>query len=89
MAQANAAGTEAAVLDLDGADNQHFALMTASAAASGRIISAAAGDFGFIHFDQPGKRTATRSQHAAAQFGADQPGRLVGTESELALQLQR
>jgi hypothetical protein len=88
-AEADAAGAAAAVLDLDGADDQHFALMAASAAAGDRIIFAAAGDFGFIDLDQTGQRAAARREHAAAQFGADQPRRLVGAECELTLQLQR
>ena len=88
LAQADAAGTKAAVLDLDGADNQHFALMAAPAAARDRIVFAAARDFGFINLDQTGQRAAARREHAAAQLGADQPRRLVGAESELALQLQ-
>ena len=88
LAQADAAGTKAAVLNLDGADNQHFALMAAPAAARDRIVFAAARDFGFINLNQTGQRAAARREHAAAQLGADQPRRLVGAESELALQLQ-
>src|SRR5260370_7470921 len=48
-AQADAAGAEAAVLDLDGADDQHFALMAAPATAGDGIVFAAASHFGFIH----------------------------------------
>ena len=88
LAETDAAGTKAAVLDLDGADDQHFALMAAPATARDRIVFTAAGDFGFIDLDQSGKRAAARSEHAAAQLGADQPRRLVGAETELALQLQ-
>jgi hypothetical protein len=51
-------------------------------------ILAAAGDLGFIDLDQAGERRAAARHHAAAQLGADQPGRLVGAEGELALQLQ-
>ena len=87
LAEANAAG--AAILDLDGADDQDFALMAASAATGDRIVFAAAGDFGFIHLDETGERAAARGEHAAAQFGAEQPRGLVGAESELTLQLQR
>jgi len=71
LAQADAAGAEAAVLDLDGADDQHFALMTASAATGDRIIFAAASDFGFIHLDEAGQWAAARREHAAAQLGAE------------------
>src|SRR5689334_10325515 len=49
LAQADAAGAAAAVLYLDGADHQHFALMAAPAAASDRIVFAAASDFGFVN----------------------------------------
>jgi len=88
LAEADAAGAKPAVFDLDGADDQHFALMTASATARDRIVFAAAGDFGFIDLDEAGQRAATRREHAAAQLGADQPRGLVGAESELTLQLQ-
>ena len=53
LAQANAAGTEAAVLDLDRADDQDFALMAAPAAAGDRIVLAAADDLGFISVQLP------------------------------------
>ena len=62
--------------------------MAASAAASERIILAAAGDLGFVDLDQAGERTAVGRHHAAAQLGAHQPGGLVGFQGELALQLQ-
>ena len=87
LAQADAAGAEAAVRYLDGADDQHFALMAASATARDRIVFAAASDFSFINLDKAGKGTAAWGEHAAAQLGADQPRRLVGAEGELALQL--
>ena len=87
LAEADAAG--AAVLDLDGADDQQFAVMASPATPGERIVFAATGDFGFIHLDKPGKRAAPRGEHAAAQFGAEQPGCLIGAESELTLQLQR
>jgi hypothetical protein len=89
LAEADAAGTATAVLDLNGADDQHFALMAAPATPADGIVFAAADDFGFIHFDQPGQRAAPRGEHAAAQFGAEQPRRLIGAKGELALQLQR
>jgi len=89
LTQADAAGAEAAALDLDGADDQHFGLMAAPAAAGDRIVFPAARDFGFIHFDEAGERAAAWGEHALAQFGADQPRRLVRAESELTLQLQR
>ena len=38
LAQADAAGAEAAVFDLDGADDQHFALMAAPATAGNRVV---------------------------------------------------
>ena len=89
LAEADAAGTATAVLDLNGADDQHFALMAAPATTGDRIVLAAADNFGFIHLDKAGKRAALRGEHAAAQFGAEQPRRLIGAESELTLQLQR
>src|SRR5207245_3442861 len=89
LAEADAAGAEAAIVELDSADDQHLALMTAPAAAGNRIVFAAADDFGFVDLNQAGKRAAAGGEHAAAQLGADQPGRLVRAESELALQLQR
>ena len=76
-AQADAAGAEAAVLDLDGADDQHFALMAAPATAGDGIVFAAASDFGFIDLDEAGERAAARGEHASAEFGAQQPRRLV------------
>src|SRR6516164_10064546 len=87
FAKADTTGT--AILDLDGAGDEDFALMAASAATGDRIVFAAAGDFGFIHLDETGERAAARGEHAAAQFGAEQPRGLVGAESELTLQLQR
>src|SRR6266850_5696717 len=71
LAEADAAGTKATVFDLDGADNQHFALMAAPAAARDRIVFAAAGNFSFIHLDEAGQRAAARREHAAAQLGAE------------------
>src|SRR5246127_2854014 len=56
LAEADAAGAKAAVLDLDGADDQHFALMAAPATACDRIVFAAARDFGFIDLDEAGQR---------------------------------
>src|ERR1700720_1428939 len=44
---AGAAGAKPPVLALDGPDDQHFALMAASAPAGDRIVFAAARDFGF------------------------------------------
>jgi len=89
LVEPDAAGAATAVLDLDCADHKHFALMAAPATASDWVVFAAAGDFGFIHLDQASERAATRGEHAAAQFGAEQPRGLIRTESELALQLQR
>ena len=71
LAEADTPRAAAAILDLDGADNQHFALMAASAAPGDRIGFAAASEFGFIHFDETGERAAARGEHAAAQFGAE------------------
>jgi hypothetical protein len=38
LAQADTAGAKAAVLDLDGADNQHFAVMATPTTARDRIV---------------------------------------------------
>jgi len=89
LAEANAPGAKAAVFNLDGANDQHLALMAAPATVGDRIVFAAACDFGFIDLDEASQEAAARGDHAAAQLGADQPRRLVGAESELALQLQR
>ena len=88
LIEADAARAEATVLDLDSADDQHFALMATPATASDRVVFAAARDFCFIYFDEAGQGAATRREHAAAQLGADQPRRLIGAEGELALKLQ-
>ena len=88
LAQAKATGAKPAVFDLDGADDQDFALMAAPATARDRVVFATASDFGLVDLDEAGQGAATRREHAAAQLGADQPRRLVGAEGELALQLQ-
>ena len=89
LAEADAAGTGTAILDLDRADDEDFALMAAPATAGERIILAAADDLGLVDLDQAGERAAVGRHHAAAQLGADQPSRFVRAQSELALQLQR
>ncbi len=87
LGKTDAAGT--VILDLDRPDDEDLALVTASAATGQRTMLAAAGNLGFIDLDQTGERIAVGRHHAVAQLGADQPGRLVRAESELALQLQR
>jgi len=87
LGEPDAPGSGAAVLDLDGADDQHFALMAAPAAGQW-IVLAAAGDLGFVDLDPAGERDPARRHHAAAQLGTEQPRGLVGAEVELALQLQ-
>ena len=89
LAQPNAAGPSTPVLDFDGADDKDLALVAATATARQWIIFAAAGNLGFINLNEAGQQAAVRGEHAAAQLGAEQPRRLVGTESELTLQLQR
>ena len=71
LTEADAAGAKPAVLDLNGADDQHFALMAAPAAAGYRIVFTAASDFGFIDLDEAGQRAATRCEHTASQLGAE------------------
>ena len=51
LGQPNAAGPSAAVLNLDGADDQYLALMAASSAAGHGVMLAAAGDLGFVDLD--------------------------------------
>jgi hypothetical protein len=89
LAEADPAGAGAAILDLDRADDENFALMAASATAAERIVLAAADNLGLVDFDQAGERAAAGRHHAAAQLSSHQPGRFVRTQSELALQLQR
>src|SRR5271156_5092033 len=60
---AGAPGAAAAIFDLDGADDQHFDLMAASATPGDRIVFAAASDFGFIHLDETGEPAAPRGEH--------------------------
>jgi len=62
LVQPDAAGTKTSVLDLEGADDQHFALMAAPAPAGDRIMLAAAHDFGFVDLDKAGQRFSVRSQ---------------------------
>src|SRR5262249_23517461 len=54
LAQADATGAQPAIFDLDGADDQHFALMAAPATARDRVVLAAASDFGFTYLDETG-----------------------------------
>jgi len=65
LAEADAAGAKPAFLDLDGTDDQHFALMAAPATAGYRIVFTAASDFGFIDLDEAGQGAAARREHAA------------------------
>lgn len=89
LLETNAAGAGAAVLYLDGADDQDLASMAAAAATDERIVLAAAEDFGLVDLDQAAQRRAVGRHHAATQLGTQQPSGLVGTQGELALQLQR
>ena len=89
LLEADAAGAGPAICNLDGADHEYLALMTAPAAASQGIVLVAADDLGFGDLDEPGQGAAVAGHHAAPQLGTQQPGRFVGAEAELALQLQR
>jgi hypothetical protein len=88
FAQADAAGASPTVLHLDGASDQHFALMAAATAAGERIVLTAAGNFGFVDLNQAGERDPTGRDHAVAQLAAEQPGTAVRPQAELSLQLQ-
>ena len=77
LAQPDAAGPSTAVHDLDGADDKDLSLVAATATAGQRIVFAAASDLGFINLDEAGQRAAVRGEHAAAQLGAQQPGRPI------------
>ena len=77
LAEADAAGADPAVCDLDRADDKDFALMAASTAAGDGIVLAAADDFGLIDFDQTSEPAAAGRHHAAAQLGGHQPSRFV------------
>jgi hypothetical protein len=71
LAQADATGAQPAVFDLDGANDQHFALMAAPATDRDRVIFAAASDFGFIYLDETGERAgpgASMLQRSLAQI---------------------
>src|SRR3954447_316642 len=55
LLEADATGAGPAILDLDGADHEDFALMAAPAAAGQGIVLAAADDLGFVDLDEAGK----------------------------------
>src|SRR4029079_3615117 len=56
LRQTDAPGPGPTVLDLDGANDQHLALVTAATAASERIVLAAAGNFGLVNLNQAALR---------------------------------
>ena len=75
FAQADATGTGTAILDLDGADNQHLALLAATTAAGHGIVLTATGDFSLVDLNQaPASAIRPGATMAAAQFAAEQPG---------------
>ena len=88
LGEPNAAGAGAAILDLDRAGDEDFALMAASATAGERVVLAAADDFGLVNLDQASEHAAVGRHHAAAQLCRHQPSRFVRAQSKLALQLQ-
>jgi len=85
--QTNAAG--ALALDFDRGGHLQFALATASAAASRRVVPGPPGDLRLVHFDQAGQRIALGIKHGPAQLGSQQPGALVGAQAQLPPQLAR
>ena len=78
---ADTAGARTAVLHLDSAADQDLALAAAPTTAGERIVLAAARDLGLVDLDKTGQGAAAGRHHAAAQFGADQPGRLYEPEA--------
>ena len=67
LGQADAARA-GAVLHLDGADNEHLALVAAATAAGHRIVFAATGDFSFVDLDEAGEQASAGGKHAAPQL---------------------
>ena len=63
--------------------------MTAAPAAANQIVFAAAGNFGFVDFDQAGQRTAARASMLGRSLAQMSHAALYEPESELALQLRR
>jgi hypothetical protein len=86
LGSGDATGANAAVFDLDGADERQFALMAALATPRDRVVFAAARDFGFIDLDEAAK--GLRPSASMLQLSADQSHGLAGAESELALRLR-
>ena len=65
MAEPDAAGISAAVLDLDRTDDKDFALVAATAATTGRVVFAVADDWCFVDFDAAGKRATVQQMDCA------------------------
>jgi len=85
--QPDAAGL-AAFDALDRPDNEDFPVVIAALATRDRIVFRPEGDAGLVDLDYPRQWVAVRIDHGFAQFVQEQPGRLVGADPELALELQ-
>jgi hypothetical protein len=82
LVQPDAAGTKTSVLDLEGADDQHFALMAAPAPAGDRIVLAGH----MISVSSTSTRPASGFRSGASML---RRSLAQSSQSELALQLQR
>src|SRR5690348_18243914 len=85
LLQADAAWAGPTVLHLDGADDQHLALVTAAPTAGHGIVLTAAGNLGLVDLNQTGQRGPAGRDHAPAQLATEQPSTPVRSQAELAL----
>ena len=77
-----------AVAHLDATDHEQLAVMASPGAAAGGVVLGPERQGGFVDLDQPRQRIAVWIDHRPAQFGGQHPGRAIGPESELLLQLK-
>ena len=72
--------------DLDGAGNQYLALSAAAAASGDTVFPGPVRDRGLVDFDDACQADTVGRDHRPVQLGAEQPGRLVRAQSQVALQ---